>query len=100
MKVVYAESARRDISQIFEAIATHSPSAAQRVENVIRSQCERLTGFPYAAAKTDEPYLFRLPIVRVPYTIFYRVNLAMDRIEIARVLHGARITNLQSLPDD
>ena len=100
MKIVYAESARRDIAEIFNAIAVHSPSAAGRVEEAIRIQCERLTAFPYAAAKTDEPRVFRVPLVRYPYTVFYRVNVEVNWIEIARVLHGARIKDLRRLPDD
>ena len=99
MKIVYAESARRDISQIFDTIAPHSVAAAKRVETAIRLQFERLTDFPYAAAATDEPRVFRVPMVRFPYTVFYRVNLAQDRLEIARVLHGARIKDLRGLPE-
>jgi toxin ParE1/3/4 len=100
MKIVYAERARRDIGEIFDAIAANSTSAAKRVEAEIRIQCERLTGFPYAAAKTDEPQVYRVPLVRYPYTVFYRVNVEMGRIEIARVLHSARIRDLWQLPED
>ena len=100
MKIVYAETARRDIAEIFDAIALHSPSAAERVEAEIRVQCERIGAFPYAAAETDEPRVFRVPLVRYPYTVFYRVNVEMHRIEIARVLHGARIRDLRRLPED
>jgi toxin ParE1/3/4 len=100
MKIVYAERARRDIGQIFENISAHSPDAAQRVEATIRVQCERLAAFPYAAVATDEPGIFRIPIVRYPYTVFYRVNAAKGRIEIARVVHSARIKDLRRRPDD
>jgi toxin ParE1/3/4 len=99
MKVVYAERARRDISEIYEFIAAHNPAAAKRVESLIRITCERLADFPLAAAKTDETGVHRLPLVRYPYTIFYRFNSSLDRVEIARVIHGARIKNLQRLPE-
>ncbi len=42
MKVVYAERARQDISDIYDRIAEQRPSAAQRVEDAIRLACERL----------------------------------------------------------
>ena len=100
MKVVYAERARRDISEIYDSIVAHSPPSAHKVEALIRNQCIRLADFPYAAAKTDLPDVFRMPLVRYPYTIFYRVNVTLDRIEIARVIHGARVRNLWKLPDD
>lgn len=69
MKVVYAERARRDISEIFDDIAKFSAAAARRVETAIRIQCERLAVFPYAAATTDEPRVFRVPLIRYPYTV-------------------------------
>jgi toxin ParE1/3/4 len=100
MKIVYAERARRDISEIFDDIAKYSPASARRVEAAIRIQCERLADFPYAAATTDEPRVFRVPLIRYPYTVYYRVNLALDRIEVARVIHGARIKDLQQMPDE
>jgi plasmid stabilization system protein ParE len=99
MKVVYAERARQDIAAIHDAIASQSPAAAKRVESLIRSQCERLAEFPYAAPETDVPDVRRLPLVRYPYAIFYRVNAARGRIEIARVIHSARIWDLGKAPE-
>lgn len=98
MKVVYAERARRDIGDIYDTIAAHNPTAAQRVEHAIRNACEDLADFPGAAPATDEPNVRRLPLVRYPYTIFYRVDLNRKLIEIARVVHSARITDLGSVP--
>jgi plasmid stabilization system protein ParE len=100
MRVVFAERARRDIGDIYDDIAQHNPSAAQRVEDTIRVRCERLADFPYAAPATDEPNVRRLPLVRHPYTIYYRVDAERGLIEIARVVHAARIKNLRRLPSD
>lgn len=99
MKVVYAERARRDIGDIYDAIGAHNPTAAQRVEQMIRGVCEGLADFPYAASATDEPNVRRLPLVRYPYTIFYRVDLNRNLVEIARVVHSARIRDLGSVPE-
>ena len=74
-------------------------SAAQRVETLIRSKCEGLAYFPLASEATDEPNVRRLPLVRYPYTIFYRIDAARNLVEIARVIHSARIKNLRRLPD-
>jgi len=73
---------------------------AQRVEDAIQINCNRLADFPYAAAATDMPNVFRLPLVRYPYTIFYRVDVARDVVEIARVVHAARIKELGRTPSD
>ena len=98
MKVVFAERARDDIANIYDEIALHSRPAARRVEDFIRRQCERLGDFPHVGTSIDEPDVYRLPLLRYPYTIFYRVNNARQVLEIARVIHGARIRNLKQLP--
>ena len=64
MKVVCAERARQDISDIYASIAVHSRAAAQRVEDAIRADCERLGVFPYASVATDVPNMRRLPLGR------------------------------------
>jgi plasmid stabilization system protein ParE len=100
MKLVYAGRARRDIADIYAAIAANNPAAAQRVEDAIRVACERLRDFPLASVATDEPNVRRAPLVRYPYTIFYRVDVPRDLVEIARVIHAARVTDLDRMPDD
>ena len=98
MRVVYAERARRDIGDIYDTIAPHNPKAAGRVEHMIRAACEGLADFPFAPAATDEPNVRRLPLVRYPYTIFYRVDPIRDLVEIVRVVHSARVTDLGRPP--
>ena len=80
--------------------ASSNPTAAQAVEDAIRITCEALAEFPFAAPATDEPNVRRAPLVIYPYTIFYRVDGEPRRIEVARVIHGARITDLGRLPED
>lgn len=80
MRVVFAERARQDIADIYDSIAKKSPAAAQRVEHAIRLACERLPEFPYASAATDEPGVFRRPIIKYRYAIFYCVRPDAQRI--------------------
>lgn len=100
MKLAYAPRARRDIVDIYDSIAANNPAAALRVESLIRTTCERLVDFPFSAPATDEPNLRRLPLGRYPYTIFYRLDQTRALVEIVRVIHGARVENLQQLPSD
>lgn len=99
MKLVFAERARQDIDDIYTTIAAGSPAAASRVVQAIRSQCELAADFPFASAATDEPDVRRLPIVRFPYTIFFRVRPGGDVVEVARILHSARVTDLRQMPE-
>ena len=67
---------------------------------MIRDVCEGLAHFPYASAATDEPNVRRVPLVRFPYSTFFRVHATRDLVEIARVVHGARVKDLGQMPDD
>lgn len=100
MRVVFAERARRDIGDIYDSIVVHNPAAAQRVEDAIRFECERLGEFPYTSIATDEANVRRLPLARYPYTIFCRVDEVRGVVEIARVIHGARVQDLNRIPGE
>lgn len=100
MKLVFAQIALQDIDNIYTHIAEHNLAAAQRVEDAIRAACEGLIWFPFASAATDEPNVRRLPLGRYHYTIFFRIDQERGVVEIARVIHGARVKTLGRIPDD
>jgi len=49
---------------------------------------------------TDEPNVYRRPLGKYRYTIFYRLLADDAGIEVARVTHGARVKNLGQMPED
>jgi plasmid stabilization system protein ParE len=55
---------------------------------------------PRIGVRTDRPHVYRWPLRRYRYTIFYRVLLNEDAVEIARVIRAGRIKNLARLPQD
>jgi len=55
---------------------------------------------PRLGVRTDRPHVYRWPLRRYRYTIFYRVLLNEDAVEIARVIRAARIKTLGRLPPD
>ena len=99
MKVVYAPRALRDIDEILAYIQRRSPRGAQSVSLAIEYTIHMCALNPRAGAKTDEPDVYRRPLGKYRYTIFYRL-LAGNGIEIARVTHGARVKDLSKLPTD
>lgn len=100
MRIVYARRALRDIDEILAYIHTRSPRGAHGVSLAIEYAIQMCALNPYAAAKTDEPNLYRRPIGRHRYTIFYRPLPNDDGIEIARVVHSARVRDLGAMPEN
>jgi plasmid stabilization system protein ParE len=100
MKIVYAPRALRDIDDILNYIHGRSPRGAHAVSLAIQYTIQMCAFNPHAAGKTDEPNVYRRPMGKYRYTIFYRVLARDEGIEIARVIHSARVKNLRKIPDD
>ena len=82
------ELARSDLDKIWDYIARHNPTAADRLMDQIETQCQRLAAAPQLGRQRPH-YAAGLCSYRVrKYLIFYFVTAT--GIEIARVLHGAR----------
>ena len=99
MKVRYTPAARADIDAIYRRIVIQNSTAAQQVEDKIRATADALADFPGVGAATNLEDVRRLPLVRYPYTMFYRIIIDDDAIDILRVVHAASIRNLDQLPD-
>lgn len=100
MKVIYAPRALRDIDEILAYIHKRSPRGAHSVSLAIEYTIHMCALNPRATGKTDEPDVYRRPLGKYRYTIFYRALPNDEGIEVARVVHGARVKNLRRLPDE
>ena len=86
----YVQSAEseRDLNDIFDYIAVHSVSAAEKLVREIYKKFTLLCELPEIGRKRDE----LLPNLRAfnvdNYIVFYREK--GETLEIARVLHGSR----------
>lgn len=99
MKLVYAPRALRDVDEILSYIQSRSIQGAHSVSVAIERPIDACVFNPYIGAKTDEPNLYRYPLARYRYTIFYRVVVKRDVLEVVRVVHGARVRDLGKVPD-
>ena len=100
MKVLYASRALRDIDDILEYIQARNPQGTRSVSLAIEHAIHTCALSPHGSAKTDEPGVYRRPLGKYRYTIFYRVLAGGEGIEVARVIHGARVRDLRRMPDD
>ncbi|MGE0611350.1 MAG: type II toxin-antitoxin system RelE/ParE family toxin [Hyphomicrobiales bacterium] len=85
----YSKLALAELDVILNTIAAEDPGAAARFEGRVRRVVERIGRFPEGARKVDgRPGVFRVPLVRYPYVIYYSV--IQGEVTILRLLHGAR----------
>ena len=100
MRVRYAPRALRDIDEVLAYILERSPQGAHNVSVAIQHTITVCATHPRAGTKTDVPGLYRRPLSKYRITLFYRISPDACEIEVVRVVRGARVKDLQKLPDD
>lgn len=98
MKVFLTAVAIADLQEIGDWVAEDDPAAALTLVTALRERCLQLAEFPraYPLVPRYEPRGIR----RRPYgeyLVFYRI--AETRIEVLRILHGARDYDPLLFPD-
>jgi len=88
MNVVYAPRALRDLHDIAAYLSEHSPDAAARVLGAIKSSVDTLNFFPQIGCVVDNAGHRRMPVLRYPYVIFYRI--ADEDLLILHIRHTSR----------
>ncbi len=88
MRVAWTPQARSDLSAIRAYLGEENPRAALQVARVILAATRRLPEAPHLGRPGCVPGTRELVIPGTPYIAAYRVQEA--RVEILRVLHGAR----------
>lgn len=95
MKIVYTNTARQDLQEIYEYIAYTLlvPDTAKAITEVILGAGRSLENLPERnPLYRDEPWHSRgVRVLRVKnYLIFYVVDLDTDTVSIARIMYGGR----------
>jgi toxin ParE1/3/4 len=88
MNVVYAPRALRDLKSISAYLHKRNPSGAGNVLGAIKSSIETLGFFPQIGRLVDDAGHRRVPVMRYPYLIFYRIEA--DELLILHVRHTSR----------
>jgi toxin ParE1/3/4 len=88
MNVVYAPRALRDLESIAAYLVERNPAGAINVLGAIKSSIDTLSFFPQIGRLVDNAGHRRVPVLRYPYLIFYRV--AGDELLILHIRHTSR----------
>ena len=100
MTVRFAPRALVDLRDIQTYVVQRSSQGAERLRRALVKAIDGCAVNPERGTRCDQPRLYRWPLHRYPYTIFYRPLGGGDGIEVARVVHGARVRKLGKMPDD
>ena len=98
MNVIYSPRALRDIDEVLYHIQQRSPRGARNLSLAIERTIDLCALNPRAGSVADEPDLYRRTLGKYRYTVFYRTR-SDDSIEIARVIHSARVKDLGKVPE-
>lgn len=88
MKVLFTQTARADITAIFDYIARDNPDAARKVVAAIEGAIGRLSRFPQSGRMGAVAMTRELVVPRLPFIVVYRVT--EDTVEIVAVFHAAQ----------
>ncbi len=89
MRVVYSQTALRELDEILTYIRHRSPQGARRVEARFRQVIEQIAERPESAELVaGAPGARCAPLIRYPYVIYYEV--IGDGVTLLRILHGQR----------
>jgi len=88
MNVVFAPRALRDLEAIAGYLNDRSPSGSLHVLAAIKSSIDALAAFPGIGRIVDDAGHRRLPVLRFPYVIFYRI--AGSELLILHLRHTSR----------
>jgi toxin ParE1/3/4 len=88
MNVVYAPRALRDLNSIGAYLIGRNPTGAANVLGAIKSSIDTLSFFPQIGRLIDNAGHRRVPVLRYPYVIFYRI--AGDELLILHIRHTSR----------
>src|SRR5271170_1930935 len=88
MNVVYAPRALRDLNSIGAYLTGHNPTGAANVLGAIKSSIDTLSFFPQIGRLVDDAGHRRVPVLRYPYLLFYRV--LGDELLILHIQHTTR----------
>jgi addiction module RelE/StbE family toxin len=88
MNVIYAPRALRDLEGIAAYLVERNPASATHVLGAIKSSIDTLSFFPLIGRLVDDAGHRRVPVLRFPYVIFYRVS--SDELLILHIRHTSR----------
>ena len=90
MKVHWTDNAVEHLVNIYEYIASNSPTYAQKMVDKITRRSAQISAQPLSGRKVPEYDAADVrELIEQPYRIIYRIK--QDQIDVLAVIHGARL---------
>lgn len=91
LNIIYSEFARSDLDTIYNYICEKaSANTAAEFLNELLDSIEKLAEFPDMGVMPRYPEIPGKVFIHGQYLVFYRTDEEKNRVEIARIMHGAR----------
>jgi plasmid stabilization system protein ParE len=88
MKVRWSQPAYDDLAAILDYLESENPVATSRLVQRLDGIVRRIAQFPKAAPEVEQrPGVRRVPLVRYPFILYYKINLG--EVIILRIRHSA-----------
>ena len=88
MRVRYTPRARADLREIFAYLYELSPRGALNVRGAIKNTVAQIGHERRRGQATDKADVRRVPVVRYPYAVYFRVS--GDEAHIVHIRHTSR----------
>jgi len=89
MKVVWTDTAKRNLRTIHDYIAQNSPAYAKRMVDRLTNRSKQIAVFPLSGRIVPELEVGQIrELLHPPYRIIYHIRL--DHVEVIGVLHMSR----------
>lgn len=89
MTLRFSHRAADDLEAICDYICERNPGAALRVRNSLQASLQIIALHP-KIGRLQTGGVRRYATPRLPYLIFYRVDVAAGALEVVTIRHGAR----------
>ncbi len=98
MLIRYSPRSLKDIDELLAYIRNRSPQGALNASLAIEHTISLCAEYPYTGTRTNRRGIYRRPLSKYRFTLFYQLHEGEGYIEIIRLVRAGRVKNLATVP--